>query len=80
MVTDYDCWREGEESVEASSVAAHLTANAAMSARIIKRAIAMIPPEADWPEHSSLDAAIFSQRSAWPAATIDKLAPILNGR
>jgi 5'-methylthioadenosine phosphorylase len=80
MVTDYDCWREGEESVEASSVVEHLVANAAMSAKIIKRAIAQIPVEPDWPEHKSLDAAIFTPKSAWPAATVEKLAPILNGR
>ncbi len=80
MVTDYDCWREGEDSVEASSVVEHLAANAEMSARIIKRAIAMIPKEPNWPEHSSLDAAIFTPRSAWPAETEEKLAPILNGR
>ena len=80
MVTDYDCWREGEESVEASSVVEHLVANAAMSSKIIKRAIAQIPVEPDWPEHKSLDAAIFTPKSAWPAATVKKLAPILNGR
>lgn len=80
MVTDYDCWREGEESVEASSVVEHLAANAEMSARIIKRAIGMIPIEPNWPEHRSLDAAIFTPKSAWPSETAEKLAPILNGR
>ncbi|MFT6861811.1 MAG: 5'-methylthioadenosine phosphorylase [Akkermansiaceae bacterium] len=80
MVTDYDCWREDEASVEASSVAAHLAANAEMSARIIKRALGRIPEEADWPEHRSLDTAIFTPRKAWPSETEAKLAPILNGR
>lgn len=80
MVTDYDCWREGEETVEASSVVEHLAANAEMSARIIKRAIGLIPSEADWPEHRSLDTAIFTPRGAWPSETEEKLAPILNGR
>ncbi|MDB4451407.1 S-methyl-5'-thioadenosine phosphorylase [bacterium] len=80
MVTDYDCWREGEESVEASSVVEHLAANAKMSAQIIKRAISKIPAEPDWPEHQSLDAAIFTPKSAWPPETAQKLAPILDGR
>lgn len=80
MITDYDCWREGEESVEASSVVEHLAANAEMSSRIMKRAIGMIPSEATWPEHQSLDAAIFTPRSAWPEETEKKLSPILNGR
>lgn len=80
MVTDYDCWREGEEAVETSAVVAHLVANAELSARIIKRAIAMIPTEPGWPEHRALDAAIFTPRSSWPAATVEKLAPILGDR
>lgn len=80
MVTDYDCWREGEEAVETSAVVAHLVANAELSARIIKRAIAMIPTEPGWPEHRALDAAIFTPRSSWPAATVGKLAPILGDR
>lgn len=80
MVTDYDCWREEEVAVDASSVVEHLFANAEMSARIIKRAIGMIPVEPNWPEHSSLDAAIFTPRSSWPEATVARLAPILNGR
>ena len=80
MVTDYDCWREGEDSVEASSVVEHLAANATMSAKIIKRAIAQIPNEPDWPEHKSLDSAIFTPKSAWPTKTAQKLAPILDGR
>ena len=80
MVTDYDCWREGEESVEASAVVEHLAANATMSAMIIKRAIAQIPTEPNWPEHKSLDSAIFTPKSAWPKKTAQKLAPILDGR
>ena len=80
MVTDYDCWREDEEAVETSSVIEHLAANADMSARIIRRAIGMIPLDPDWPEHRSLDAAIFTPGSHWPEKTMRKLAPILNGR
>lgn len=78
MVTDYDCWREGEEAVEASTVLSHLAANAEMSSRIMKRAIGMIPTEASWPEHQSLDNAIFTPKSAWPAKTAKDLEPILN--
>lgn len=80
MVTDYDCWREEEEAVNASTVVEHLKSNAEMSARIMKRAISMIPEEANWPEHRSLDSSIFTPRSAWPEETAKKLAPILNGR
>jgi hypothetical protein len=51
-----------------------------MSARVFKRAIGMIPESPDWPEHRSLDAAIFTPRDAWTPETEEKLAPILNGR
>ena len=77
MVTDYDCWREEDEAVDASSVVEHLVANAEMSGRIIKRAISMIPSEANWPEHSSLDAALFTPKDHWPEKTARRLAPIL---
>lgn len=80
MVTDYDCWREGQEAVEASDVVEHLAANAEMSARIIRRAIEEIPHNATWPEHASLDHAIFTPKSHWPEETSRRLAPILNGR
>ncbi|MGC6425814.1 MAG: S-methyl-5'-thioadenosine phosphorylase [Akkermansiaceae bacterium] len=80
MVTDYDCWREEEESVTASSVVEHLKANADLSARIIKRAIPMIPEEPNWPEHSSLESAIFTPKEAWPEKTVARLGPILAGR
>lgn len=80
MVTDYDCWREGQEAVEASDVVEHLAANAEMSARIIRRAIEEIPHNATWSEHASLDHAIFTPKSYWPEETSRRLAPILNGR
>jgi len=80
MVTDYDSWRSEEESVTASSVGEHLVANAKMSEAVVKRAIALIPREADWPEHSSLDAAIFTPRSHWDEEVVKKLGPILAGR
>lgn len=80
MVTDYDCWRDEGESVTGASVVEHLKANAEMSVRIMKQAISMIPALADWPEHSSLDAAIFTPKPAWPEKTVKKLAPIINGR
>ena len=80
MVTDYDCWREGEESVEADAVVEHLVANSQMSTKIIKRAIKLIPELPDFPEHKSLDRAIFTPKSAWPPEVARKLAPILDGR
>ena len=77
MVTDYDCWKEDEEPVTADAVIGHLTANVAAAKRILARAVAEVPEEAEWPEHRSLDGAIMTPRALWPAAAVARLEPIL---
>ena len=77
MITDYDCWKIEEEAVTAEAVMGHLSANVAAAKRIIGRAVPMIPEEAAWPEHRSLDGAIMTPQSLWPEATRHKLEPIL---
>jgi 5'-methylthioadenosine phosphorylase len=75
MVTDYDCWRDEEVNVEA--VIGHLQANAELAQRIVARAVASIPAEADWPEHFALDAAILTPRAHWPEERVSEMGPIL---
>ncbi|HWY39324.1 MAG TPA: S-methyl-5'-thioadenosine phosphorylase [Chthoniobacterales bacterium] len=77
MITDYDCWKTEEEPVSARTVFGHLTANAEAAKRVLVEAIPRIPAQPSWPEHSALDAAMTTERSLWPKATIDKLGPIL---
>lgn len=77
MITDYDCWKVEEEPVTAEAVMGHLHANVAAAKRIIARAVAAIPAEADWPEHRSLDGAIMTPRHLWPAEREEMLRPIL---
>ena len=77
MITDYDCWKIGAEAVTADSVIAHLHANADAAKRILAAVIPQIPTVPDWPEHSALDRALVTDRSLWPAATVEKLGPIL---
>jgi 5'-methylthioadenosine phosphorylase len=77
MITDYDCWKVEEEPVTAEAVMGHLHANVSAAKRIIARAIAKIPAEADWPEHRSLDGAIMTPRELWPAEKIVALRPML---
>src|SRR3954469_22337796 len=36
MVTDYDCWREGDEAVEVSAIVARLVANAGTARRLVE--------------------------------------------
>jgi 5'-methylthioadenosine phosphorylase len=77
-ITDYDCWKTDEEPVSAQTVFGHLMANAEVAKQVLVEAIPRIPADPSWPEHSALDAALITQRSLWPEATIAKLRPILS--
>lgn len=78
MITDYDCWKQDEEPVTSDAVVAHLHANATTAKAILARVIPNIPLEAHWPEHRALDQALITPRPLWPAATVEKLRPILS--
>jgi 5'-methylthioadenosine phosphorylase len=77
MITDYDCWKVEEEPVSAQTVFAHLLANADTAKKILANVILRVPKEPTWPEHSALDSALTTARELWPAATVQKLGPIL---
>jgi 5'-methylthioadenosine phosphorylase len=77
MITDYDCWKVEEEPVSAQTVLGHLLANAETAKKMLLDVIPRIPMEPNWPEHSALDSALVTDRKLWPAATIQKLQPIL---
>ena len=77
LITDYDCWKAEEEPVSAQTVFGHLIANAEAAKKVLLEAISRIPTEANWPEHSALDAALITERSLWPGKTVEKLGPIL---
>lgn len=78
MITDYDCWKVEEEPVNAQTVIGHLNANAAAAKAIIAAAIPLIPTEPDWPEHHALDMALVTDKTLWPAATVERLRPMLS--
>src|SRR5438874_2414459 len=77
MITDYDCWKVEEEPVSAQIVIGHLLANVETAKNVLARVIPEIPREASWPEHFALDTALVTDRKLWPAATVEKLKPIL---
>ena len=77
LITDYDCWKIEEDAVSAHSVIEHVHANAATAREILQALIPKMPSTPDWPEHRSLDSAIFTDQSLWPEATSRKLAPLL---
>lgn len=80
LVTDYDCWKDDEDAVEVDAVVENLHANSALAKRIVRDVISLIPETPDSPAHRALDAALFTQREAWPAKTASDLAPILGSR
>ena len=77
MITDYDCWKVEEEAVSAQTVLGHLLANAETAKKVLLDVIPRIPAEPNWPEHYALDSALVTDRKLWPAATVEKLKPIL---
>jgi len=62
---------------QVQTVLGHLLANAETARKIIVDVIPQIPTEPNWPEHFALDSALVTDRKLWPAATVEKLKPIL---
>ncbi len=77
LVTDYDCWKEDEATVEVATVIENLQANASLAKSLLPALATAIPTTPDWPEHHALDTAIFTPPEAWPSESVQKLAPIL---
>ena len=74
MVTDYDCWREGEAAVDVTQVIAQLSANAARARAMVVRLLRSLPAErAASPIDTCLDAAIITAKAARDPALVAKL-------
>ncbi|HEX3939964.1 MAG TPA: S-methyl-5'-thioadenosine phosphorylase [Acidobacteriaceae bacterium] len=73
MVTDYDCWHEGHESVTVDQIVAVLNQNAANAAKTIRSAVAAMPRERSCACAKALEFAILTDRSQIPQATREKL-------
>jgi 5'-methylthioadenosine phosphorylase len=67
MVTDYDCWREGEAAVEVSTVIAQLMSNAERARDLIVQLATALPSLREpSPIDTVLDAAIITAGDVWP--------------
>ena len=77
MVTDYDCWHPDHDSVTVDQVVAVLHQNSANAALAVKAAVAAMPHERSCACATALQFAILTSRDAIPAATREKLAPLL---
>jgi len=74
MVTDYDCWRAGEEAVEVSAVIAQLTANSATAKKLVVELARVLPPTREAsPIDTALDSAIITAPAARDPAMLAKL-------
>ncbi|TMJ14396.1 MAG: S-methyl-5'-thioadenosine phosphorylase [Alphaproteobacteria bacterium] len=80
MVTDYDCWRSGEEAVEVSQVIAQLIANAGTARRMIEALAKSLPRErTPSPIDTNLDQAIITAPAARDPAMLAKLDAVCRG-
>lgn len=74
MVTDYDCWRVGEDAVDVASVIAQLVANAEMGRRMVVHLAHSLPTERQpSPVDTVLDMAIITPPEARDPALLAKL-------
>jgi 5'-methylthioadenosine phosphorylase len=74
MVTDYDCWRRGEEAVQVSAIVARLMANAGLARRMVEALAEALPAErAPSPIDTVLDSAIITAPGSRDPAMLAKL-------
>ena len=77
LVTDYDCWHPDHDSVTVEMIVANLTANASMAQQVIANAVSRLPIVRGCECARALATAIITRPDAIPAATREKLRPIV---
>lgn len=79
LVTDYDCWHEGEEDVTVDFVIATLKKNVETAKKVVKEAAASIvaQPNLDSAARNALKDSIMTAPDAIPAKTKEALAPLI---
>lgn len=74
MVTDYDCWREGEEAVDVAQVIAQLSNNAEKARKMVMHLLRNLPPEREpSPIDTCLDMALITAPAARDPQLLAKL-------
>ena len=77
MVTDYDCWREGEAHVDVAEVVAQLGKNAMIARTMVTEFVRALPNErAPSPIDTNLDAALITSPEARDPVMLAKLDAI----
>ncbi len=80
LVTDYDCWHVSEEAVTVEAILAHLRKNAETARAVLATAVARMPRNRGCGCGTALESAFITDPSAVPAATRERLRPILGAR
>jgi 5'-methylthioadenosine phosphorylase len=78
MVTDYDCWHPDHDAVTVEQVVKVLNTNAENAARVVKKAVAMMPKDRKCKCGSALQHAIMTDPAKIPPATRQKLSLLLD--
>jgi 5'-methylthioadenosine phosphorylase len=78
MVTDYDCWHPGHDSVTVDQIVKVLHTNADNAARVVKQAVALMPKERKCKCGSALQYTILTDPEKIPAGTRQKLSLLLD--
>jgi len=73
MVTDYDCWREGHDSVTIEEIVRVLHQNAENACKVVRAAVAAMPSERACACASAARFAVLTQPDAIPAAAKERL-------
>jgi 5'-methylthioadenosine phosphorylase len=77
MITDYDCWHPGHESVTATQIIATLNQNADNAQRVLREAVRAMPAERTCKCGAALRHALITDLKLVPSATKKRLAPII---
>jgi len=77
MVTDYDCWHPGHDSVTTEQIVAVLNQNSAAALKVLDGAVAAMPAKRNCPCQSALKNAILTQPSMVSDKTKQRLHLLL---
>jgi 5'-methylthioadenosine phosphorylase len=77
MITDYDCWHPGHDSVTVTEIINNLNRNAENAQRVIRETVRELPEFRECRCASAVAHAILTERKLIPAATRKRLAPII---
>jgi 5'-methylthioadenosine phosphorylase len=77
MITDYDCWHETEEDVSGEAVMEVIRQNVVMAQAVVRNVVGKLAAPRTCGCQDALAHALITERSHIPAATLERLAPIV---